>query len=521
MGHLELCEFLLDQSPYLRDDTMMLSALHCFASDSMAGGTAFEAARRLADEMYDLFLDRFGLVVPITDEEHHNITFTENAESNMLLTESSLRKIHATQFTSVHDRAFEFKFAVAMRSIGWPADALVDFLQPCFASQLATAQDSQTRTALHWAAKHFGYWTSVNWIRDLCPYDTKAKTYAELATKLLKMGSNAHAVNSLHETPLMTILHQFPTSFDWPSCADLVRRWGEILVEAGLDLNAYVHVENPLLQDLTEKRRAWDGETYYSLHPAEIRLTILHESTLAVQIKFCRPLSIWEQWIPPGAWDRDSRLPMRSIDIPLQIGDDELYWREVETIKIYSKLYLVQATSGADRPFYSSEDLEDDWRSLFQGVQDDHGMVATTFSRGRSRNRAGSSFITARALSVPPETTQPVYNKLPTHQGYGLNLLTAAYKHWMSRVYRCPVEMKWKLWGGALSYRCWGHIELPRMLIDFESRDIKTRLQAEDDWEIQLLREQGDHEMVKKFAQRFCPELKRLVDQELEYTKLM
>lgn len=59
------------------------------------------------------------------------------------------------------------------------------------------------------------------------------------------------------------------------------------------------------------------------------------------------------------------------------------------------------------------------------------------------------------------------------------------------------------------------------MLLDFESRDIRRRLDAVDDWEVQLLREQGDCEIVKKFAQRFCPELKRLVDQELEHTKLM
>jgi hypothetical protein len=58
------------------------------------------------------------------------------------------------------------------------------------------------------------------------------------------------------------------------------------------------------------------------------------------------------------------------------------------------------------------------------------------------------------------------------------------------------------------------------MLIDFESRDISERLYAADDWEVQLLREQGDHDVVKKFAQRFCPELKRLVDQELEFARL-
>lgn len=59
------------------------------------------------------------------------------------------------------------------------------------------------------------------------------------------------------------------------------------------------------------------------------------------------------------------------------------------------------------------------------------------------------------------------------------------------------------------------------MLIDFESRDIKTRLHAEDDWEVQLLREQGDHDIVKRFAQRFCPECGCLVEQEQEYGRLV
>ena len=74
---------------------MMLSALLRFASDSMKGpgSPSFESARQLADDMYDLFLDQFGLIVPMTDEEHYNISFAENAESNMLLTENSLRKI--------------------------------------------------------------------------------------------------------------------------------------------------------------------------------------------------------------------------------------------------------------------------------------------------------------------------------------------------------------------------------------------------------------------------------------------
>ena len=519
-GHLELCAFLLEQSPYLRDESMMLSALNCFASDSMAAGPNLETARRLADGMYDLFLDRFGLVVPMTDEEHYNIFFTENAESNMLLTQNSLRKIQAGQFTSIHDRAFEFKFSVAMRSIGWPADALINFLQPCDASQLATAQDCQARTALHWAAKHLGYWIGARWIWGACPYDTKARSYAELAKQLLKMGSNSHAVNASHETPLVIMLRQFATFGDWLYCANAVKRWGDILVEAGLNLDTYVQVENNLLQSLPGERRVWGGKPYYSLHPDKVQLIILQDSTLAVQIKFCRPLSIWERWVPPGAWDGDSRLPSRSIGIPLQVSDDEqLYWRKTKLVKIYSRPYLVQASAGADRPFYSLEDFGKDWKALFEGVQDDHGMVATTISRGRSRKQAGTSIVTARALSVPPEMTHPAHNRLPAEQ-YGVRV-PLAYDHWMTMIYRCPYALRWKLWGGALSWRYDLHIETPQMLSDFESRDIGKRLRAVDDWEVQLLREQGDCEIVKKFAQRFCPELKRLVDQKPDYTKLM
>lgn len=201
----------------------MLSALHRFVSASPDRNRTFGLSRQDADDIYNLPLDGYGLVLPITDKEHHTVIFTESAESNMLLTEFSLQKILAGQFTSIHDRGFIFKFEVAMRSIGWPADALMNFLQPCDMSQLATAQDSQARTALHWAAKHFGYWAAVQWTRDMCPDNAKAKSYAKLATELLKMGSNVHAVNNMNETPLMMILNQFTTFANWTSCATMVR----------------------------------------------------------------------------------------------------------------------------------------------------------------------------------------------------------------------------------------------------------------------------------------------------------
>lgn len=131
------------------------------------------------------------------------------------------------------------------------------------------------------------------------------------------------------------MLDQFMTFAQWTYCANVVKRWGDILVEAELDLDIYVQVENRLLQALVKELRVWDG-TYYPLHPAEMQLTILQDSTLAVQIRFCRLLYIWERWVPPGAWDRDSRLPSRSIGIPPEVSDDEqLYWHETQLIKIF------------------------------------------------------------------------------------------------------------------------------------------------------------------------------------------
>jgi hypothetical protein len=106
--------------------------------------------------MYLLFMDRYGLVIPSSEEEHHNVIFSENVESNMLLTENSLRHILDGQFTSNRRWVFELKFPIAVKSIGWPPDMFLEFLQPCDPAQLVTAIDGQSRTVLHWTAKHLG-----------------------------------------------------------------------------------------------------------------------------------------------------------------------------------------------------------------------------------------------------------------------------------------------------------------------------------------------------------------------------
>jgi hypothetical protein len=178
-------------------------------------------------------MDRYGLVIPASEQEHHNINFSQNVESNMLLTESSSRRILESQFGSTRNWTFEQKFPVAMRSIGWPADTFFKFLQPCDSATLTKKTDGHASTVLHWAAKHFGYWTSAR----SEPNDAMVESYSALIKNLIVMGADVHAVNAQHETPLMTALHQLMTFVEWPDCARAVKWWGDILVDAGLSLN--------------------------------------------------------------------------------------------------------------------------------------------------------------------------------------------------------------------------------------------------------------------------------------------
>jgi hypothetical protein len=514
-GNIELCKFLLDQYSYFCEDATMHSALSRFVSDSYCRTDKdFTSIRQEADDMYDLFMKRHSLVLPNSDEEHHIIIHGQNVESNMLLTEKSLRQVLDGQFASTRARTLEKKFPVAMRAVGWPADAFLGFLQPCDPTQLITKTDGQGRTTLHWAAKHFGYWACAWPARDSCPDDSMVNSYAALLKKLILLGADVHAVNSQHETPLMTALYQCSTFTQWPELALMMKLWGEILVEGGLVLSDYVHVENSMLQAHASECRARDRYSSYALFPNETQLLITEGSILAMEIRFCRLSSVWEHRPLPGAWDTESRLPIRSLIHPHWLGDNALYWREVDKVKIYSASYLIGATPEVDKPFCSLEDLQDSWRSFFKGTQDDHGPVASMLLRDRSRSGADVPVLRDRACSMPPGLTHKVYDQLPTHLSSGVDVDLGG-QHWVPIAYRDPIDLG-RSWRPGTSYivgfRAWAN---PRCSKSFESRSIEDRLRATDDWEVQLLREKNGVDAVKRFADRFCPKLRDQVVEEM------
>jgi hypothetical protein len=168
-------------------------------------------------------------------------------------------------------------------------------------------------------------------------------------------------------------------------------------------------------------------------------LLMVEGSILAAEIQFCRPLPVWERRTSPGAWDTESRLPTRSIFYPSQRGDHGLFWHIVEAVRIYSEPYLIQGTSRSHTPFYSSKDLEDNWRALFGGSQDDHGLVSSTILRDRARSEAKIPLLRDRASSVPPELTHKHYNGLPTQSDSRVEVYLD-HEHWIPAFYRCPID---------------------------------------------------------------------------------
>jgi hypothetical protein len=493
---------------------MMHTALQCYIRDSQFNNDLdYENIRKNADDMYDLFMNRHGLAIQMTEDEHHNINFSENAVSNMLLTSNSLRTILAGQLVPARDWAFGIKFQVAMGSIGWRADTFLEFLYPCSSSQLVTSTDRQGRVALHWAAKHFGYWACAWGLRDVCPDGSKIESYAVLLKKLIATGADVHAVNGRHETPLMTLLNQFMTFRNWPICSLAVERWGQALTKAGLNLNDYIQVENLLLKFLANKDRYWDEGECFMLSPSEVQLCT-RDLTLAVRLKFARSLTVWEHCVPPGTWHVETRMPKRSVLEPSHTDDDASFWHEAERVEIYSEPYLIQATPQAERPFWSLTDLEDIWKALFGGVQDDHGPVARLILHDRSRSGKETLAIRSRASSVPPELTTKACDELPTLRPDTL-VPNLGIDHWIPRFYTCPVELARPWRASTVTASCSWQIQSPRLLVNFESRPTGERLLAKDDWEVELLREKGEVDVVRRFASRFFPELRHEVEREI------
>lgn len=523
-GHLQLCELLLAESSFFRNDQTMQSALQSFISQSTVRlEVASGSISREADAFYNLFVGHHGLAVEIDDprdisnpslqrfDPFHE--FHESVASNKLLSNDSVRLILANQVLPYKQLSLERKFRIAMKSKGWPAQNFVDFLRPTTTAQPARQIDSLGRTALHWAAEHLGYWICGKWDRDLSNMNTQRDNYAMLVKELLATGSDAHALTVDRETPLTSMLFAMSSPFvasHW-DYAFAVKLWGKILLDAGLLLQNYVENENVLQKLYPSKFGSKREIKWYGYHFHGLQVFMLEDRTLTLRVNYEWSLGIWDNLPPPGTWTHDARLPRSVVWTPTQCDYPTSFWTPARTLHLHTQPYLLERLQQSNE-IHSAERVRTIWRELFSNSQDDHGPIAMSSWNDNERVKASYQNSRRRGSSMPPEVTVANTDQI-SEDAYGALTLRGRYGRWFSSVHKglglgkCIVTSKWT----KLSRRSWQYGDV----WDVRQACLRGKCRQSDEvehtdaehWIIELMCDVAKAETARKFASRFRPDL--------------
>lgn len=423
--------------------------------------------------------------------------------SNTLLTDETLREVIMSQTIPFNMWHPIDRFCAAVNARGWPAGAFIKLVDTTSDAQLAQWTDRRGKTALHWAAEHFGWCMSRSFGSESSRYIAR-RGYGELCMMLIANGANQNALDSKKRTPFACLLRALQTKMDsWfdSDLCDAVAQWGQCIQDAGVSLYAYVLAEN--------RAQSRHGSAASNLrirckeHPWACRLIILKASTLAIEVGFSVPRHLWQYNPPPGSWRNEDHRLEKIGWIPYSYfeGDDCILWQQVESRRINLPPLPVC-------PYQVSslgESISRAWEEWFTGVQDDHGFVCMTLPRPPSVTRERGR--TRRAASLPPPTTVPDrFPQVPNEQRI---IYQFAGGRWISEPHRCPLDLKWKsaycstndIW--ASRRRCMlGRCD------DGEPDLLDSR-----HWEVDLLDDESNIEIARRFTDRFRPEWRSIVEE--------
>jgi hypothetical protein len=379
----------------------------------------------LTEAFYSLFVAEYGLELDLTGLAPRDNLRNTPASLALLFTNDSFRVVLHSQPISLIEMSFEQRFAHAIDSIGWPADAFLALLHHSDSFELARKASVCGKTALHWAAAHLGVWLRRSgWPQPHRPFSEKIEGYGKLVSWLVRMGADVYALYSTEsqwaaeiwgpreKDPFLVFLEGVETdhTYYWNSEAlyDAVSRWGELLLEGGLDLPDYVIAENKFLQsvrygdmkDLQDKSPWSEGHVF---QPVELSLS--SESALTLEVREVPYFHIWTSTPDgiPGAWPKSSSSHDIIIWIPGQSDErDGSRWvdtgvkfmetrpKRVETDKMTSDSRTTHCWAAYARV------------SDLQTTQDDHGLVATLIRREhRAQNEAPRRRRASSASALP------------------------------------------------------------------------------------------------------------------------
>ena len=148
-GHLELCKFLLREAAHPNEDAILRFALYYslnYATNAFQWEHRARKGRLLLEASYDLYVGEYALNA---DQSDVNKSITQiGYENPLFLTNNSFQVILACQELPFINLPYVQRFAIAVDSVGWPAEAFSTLLHHD-SINLAAMTTKHGKTALH------------------------------------------------------------------------------------------------------------------------------------------------------------------------------------------------------------------------------------------------------------------------------------------------------------------------------------------------------------------------------------
>jgi hypothetical protein len=469
----------------------------------------------IIEAFYKLFLAKYGFSADLSDRSvEYKTTLstfgdTDDVHRSSLLTERALEDIIASQPVPFSQWSLSRRFGAAVDSQGWPADCFVKLVNFDTITHLAQYKDARGTTALHWTAKQLGIWmshyeprVSQERVKD------RQEEYGNLLVKLITAGADVHALDSRNRTPF-ACMSMSPYTWTAKMLAVATKRWGDLLQKAGVSLREFLEHENHLI---VENDNIPAGVGIYDLcRPWTYRLLMVETTTLAMEVGASLICPIWEFHPPPGAWNRKSGQIDKVTWPPIYEtdGDDWYLWQEGDEIVINLAPKILLEVS----PMPSlAESISASWEKLLDGVQDDHGFVATIVKRASTIS--GKQKQRRRAASLPPPIT--MYGRFNRPAPAAESELFCHSSRWLTEPHKCPLHLTWKLadpseithvtdYRRCMQGRCDGDNDP-----DWSDSD---GWRESDHWEAQLLKDERNVDIARRFTDRFRPQWRGIVEE--------
>jgi hypothetical protein len=523
-GHLELCRFLLRETSLSADNVVLSSALEQVQDHAWSVSPEIDDA--FLEAFYSLFVSEHNMEIDLLDpptslDDVHQLTHTK----------TSFGVVLASQPTPFADLPLAQKFSATIKAVGWPGDVFSTMLHSHDPTEVVTRTTEEGKTALHWAAAHLGEWPRV--VEDIhaSPYfSRRVQSYATLASDLIRMGANVHALwheknswssgtRSLRTCdPFLTLFKgvDLKSKYYWnrSSVAQAVSIWGRVLVEGGVDLHEYIVTENDYLESIEWPDMGIPSSGVYGGSLAPARLFISEELKLAVEIREIPCVTVFKAQAThmPGAWPTSPLFVDTIIWSPGEMDECYgFYWDALGTVAIHTKVGRNQIdgpsiSGGSDELMYDSITDAERRRQTWQVLvgQDDHGLAARVLGRCTKSCHSGH-----RASSAPPLQDRRArpgddWRDIWVHMPSG----------WIFRLHKCLLDSHWhkrspdiamlNLRRDCMHGRCHEEPRYPD-----EENDAAT-------FEGWFLRNEDHVHVAKRYAQKFCPEQMHVVEATLE-----